>query len=185
VREKLFHWENTLFLGEAFGQPALELTPLQLPYRAGDRWLALEFPPDYAFDDDRLLYTAHFASPFDKGAAQCGLLLDEWTEVIPAKEEVTGVSFNFDRPNCEPPQVMLLAVPPALTGSWRWDDLVAMLHETLDAAKKRAVEPAQVDRTSYAQFLPATLMAVTLYQITIATNLAFNNKDLLKTNVPL
>jgi hypothetical protein len=70
---------------------------------------------------------------------------------------------------------MLLAVPPALTGRWRWDDVVATLHETLDGAKMRGVEPSQVDASSYAQFLPATLMAVTLYQITIATNLALNN----------
>jgi hypothetical protein len=71
---------------------------------------------------------------------------------------------------------MLLAVPPALTGSWSWDDLVATLLETLQAAKSRAVEPAQIDASSYAQFLPTTLMAVTLYQITIATNLALNNR---------
>jgi len=62
-----------------------------------------------------------------------------------------------------------------LTGHWRWDDLVATLNETLDAAKTRGVEPAQVDASNYAQLLPATLMAVTLYQITIATNLAINN----------
>jgi hypothetical protein len=71
---------------------------------------------------------------------------------------------------------MLLAVPPVLTGNWRWDDLVATLNETLDGAKSRGVDPAQVDQSSYAQLLPATLMAVTLYQITIATNLAINNR---------
>ena len=175
VRTKLYNWENTVFLAEAFGKATPALTPLQLPYVTDDRWLALEFPPDYTFDGERLLYTAHFASAFNRNAPQCGLFLDEWTEVIPAAEEMTGITFNFDRPNSEPPQVMLLALPPKFTGHWRWDDLVAMLDETLAAAKKRAVEPAQIDGTSYAQFLPATLMAVTLYQLTIATNLAFNN----------
>ena len=53
-------------------------------------------------------------------------------------------------------------------------DLVSTINETLDAAKSRGVEPAQVDSSAYAQFLPATVMAVTLYQIQIATNLAVN-----------
>jgi hypothetical protein len=175
VRDKLSHWENVTFLCEAFGTGPAELKALQLPFLPGDRWLGLELPADYVLDGERLLYTAHFASAFSGSAAQCGLLLDEWTELIPGKEETTGVAFHFDRPSTEPPQVMLLAVPPVVRGQWRWDDLTAMLHETLDAAKKRAVEPAQVDTTLYAPFLPATLMAVTLYQLTIATNLAFNN----------
>lgn len=91
------------------------------------------------------------------------------------KEETTGVTFHFDQPNTEPPQVMLLAVPPVFTGKWHWNDLVDTLHETLDMAKKRAIEPKQIDKSAYAQFLPATMMAVTLYWITVATNLASNN----------
>jgi hypothetical protein len=69
---------------------------------------------------------------------------------------------------------MLLAVPPVIRGRWQWDDLVAMLHEVLDGARERAVEPAHVDASAYSQLLPATMMATTLYWITIATNLAMN-----------
>jgi hypothetical protein len=67
-------------------------------------------------------------------------------------------------------------VPPVRRGAWSWDDLVTMLNDVYDDAQKRGVEPAQIDASSYAQFLPATLMAVTLYQITVATNLALNNR---------
>jgi hypothetical protein len=42
-------------------------------------------------------------------------------------------------------------------------------------ARKRAVEPAQVDETAYARFLPATVMAVTINNLTITANLAVNN----------
>jgi hypothetical protein len=135
----------------------------------------LEFDSSTTTPNDRLLYTAHFAYPFDRNAQQCGLLIDEWPELVPGRDVVSGLTFHFDRPSSQPPQTVLLAVPSALTGHWRWDDLVAALLETFEAAKARAVEPAQVDSSSYAQFLPATLMAVTLYQITIATNLALNN----------
>lgn len=179
VREKLFHLENSLMLTQGFNPAvSLELTPVQLPFKANDRWLAMQFKKSnetFAIETDTLVYTALFAIPFDKTKAQCGVLVDDWVEVIPGKEETTGISFHYDQPDTEPPQVMLLAVPPAFTGSWHWNDLVDSLNETLAAAKKRAVEPQQLDRTGYAQFLPATMMAVTLYWITVATNLANNN----------
>lgn len=176
VREKMRHWEQTVFLAEGFGRPGPALTPIQLPFKAGDHWLGLEYPADYEIAGERLLYTAHYAAPFQKAKPQCGLLLDEWTEVIPGSEENTGVAFHYDRPNSEPPQVWLLVTPPNFDGAWQWQDLVDALNETLEMARKRAVEPSHVDATSYARFLPATVMAATLYQISISANLALNNK---------
>jgi hypothetical protein len=190
VREKIHHWEQLVMLTGAFGRTEPELQPIQLPYKADDHWLALQFPYDpdpnpvvkkdpnknYQFDGDRLLYTAHYAVPFDRRKKQCGLLVDEWTEVIPSDNETTGIAFHYDRPNSEPPQTMLLVTPPSFTGSWQWQDLVDALNETLDMAKKRAVEPKQLDATPYARILPATIMAATLYQISISANLAVNNK---------
>lgn len=174
VRSKLAAWENVAILSEALGANPVDLTPVQLPYVSGDRWTALEFDTANATTNDRLLYTAHFAAPFQPAGDQCGLVIDEWPEVVPVTDMVSGLTFHFDRPNSQPPQTMLLAVPPVLRGNWNWNDLVAMLNQTLDDAKKRGVEPAQIDVSNEAQFLPATIMAVTLYQITIATNLALN-----------
>lgn len=179
VREKLKDWEQAAMLAVGFGRAAEpELLPIQLPYKANDSWLGLEFPLKYELQGDRLLYTAHYATAFQKTQRQCGLLLDEWTEVIPGKEETTGITFHYDRPNSEPPQAMLLVTPPAFDGAWGWQDLVDALRETLEMARKRAVEPVQVDATPYARFLPATVMAVMLYQISIAANLAVNNSFL-------
>jgi hypothetical protein len=175
VRPKLNAWENVVVLSEALGAAPAELTPVQLPFVASDRWTALEFDTTNATANDRLLYTAHFATPFQTSGPQCGLVLDEWPETVPAKDIVSGLAFHFDRPNSQPPQTMLLAVPPVIHGAWNWSDLIAMLNQTLDDAKKRGVEPALVDSTNYAPFLPATVMAVTLYQITIGTNLGINN----------
>lgn len=174
VRQKLEHWENVTLLAEAFERPAPALTPLQLPYQEADRWLALEFPEDYTHEGERVLYTAHFAAPFDATKPQLGLLVDEWTELVPGDRETTGVAFHFDQPNHEPPQALLLAVPPVRRGAWRWDDLLAIVSETFDEAKKRAVEPAQIDAGALAQFLPAVLAAVTLHPITIMANFAAN-----------
>jgi hypothetical protein len=65
-------------------------------------------------------------------------------------------------------------VTPEVTGHWRWDDLIATLNETLDMAKKRAVEPQHLDDTVSAHFLPAIMVPATRYLITVATNLAAN-----------
>ena len=62
-----------------------------------------------------------------------------------------------------------------MTGAWQWPDLVDALNETLNLAKTRAVEPAHIDATAYATFLPATIMATTQSGLTISANLAFNN----------
>jgi hypothetical protein len=175
VRDKVRRWEEIVMLAGAFGSAEPELTPAQLPFLAGDSWLALEFSPTTKLDTDRLLYTAHFAVPFDKTVNQCGLLLDEWSEIIPATEATTGVAFHYDRPNSEAPQTMLLVTPPEFRGAWQWQDLVDALNETLDLAKLRAVEPKDFESSPYARFLPATMMAVTTSQISISANLAHNN----------
>jgi hypothetical protein len=175
VRDQMHALEQITLLAEGFERAEPELTPIQLPYRPEDSWLALEFPEDYPLDKDRVLYTAHYTTPFAKDGRQCGLLVDEWTEVIPGGEELTGIAFNFDRPSSEAPQALLLVTPATWDGSWQWDDLLATLDETLELAKKRAVEPAQVDETAYSRFLPATVLAATLYGISIATPLAVNN----------
>ena len=190
VREKMHHLENLIFLAEAFDTAAPELRPVQLPFEASAPWLALELP-QYAKDTpewkglqkirerENLLYSASYPVDFDKDQPQqCGLLIDEWTEVIPAETETTGVAFHFDKPNAEPPQAILLVTPPQFTGAWKWDDLAATLNETLDMARIRAVEPQQLDQTALSVFLPATTMATTWNPITIGADLAAVNKYL-------
>lgn len=183
VREKLHHLESATQFVEAFELGTLALEPLQFPVRADDAWLALRFPDKrpgtdepFTIDEDKLLYTAHYGAAFAANAPlHCGVLVDEWTEVIPRTEETTGIAFHYDRPNTEPPQTLLLALPANFTGSWAWQDLVDSLHETLDMARLRAVEPHHVDDTVYARFLPTTLSSVTRYPVFQMLNLAFNN----------
>ena len=175
VREKVQQWEKLLSITEALTDKALELKAVQLPYKPNDSWLAFEHPDKYEIENDKMLYTAHYAAGFDKNAPQCGLLLDEWTEVIPSKKEDIGVSFHYDRPNSEPPQVILLAMPTEFKGQWSWDDLLDVVNDTLDQAKKRAVEPEQIDKTRYARFLPATVSSVVSHPIMPSLNYSFLN----------
>jgi hypothetical protein len=170
VREKLFAWEQAALLAPTLGGTEPVLSPIQLPFRAGDGWLALEFDPRQELDTERLLYTAHHAVDPDAAAATCGLLIDEWTEVLPTRDETVGLAFQYDRPGSEPPQTWLLVTPQRIDGAWQWTDLLGALEESLELAKLRAVEPTQVDSTPYARFLPATASAVTLHGLSIAAN---------------
>jgi hypothetical protein len=175
VRTRLHHLENVMLLSEALpGATAPTLTPLQLPHEAGQPWLALETPPDFDAAGERLLYTSVLGAGFDPTAPVCGLLVDEWTEVIPSRLQTTGVAFHHDRPNAEPPQAWLLALPAVFRGTWTWDDLIGAVNDTLDSAKLRAIEPAHLDTTAYDAFAPATHSAWTYPEISISNNLLRN-----------
>ena len=177
VRPKLHHVENLLFLTEALSTAVPELRPVQLPYSPTAAWMALEYPPAQQANLERelLLYSTIYSQDFDRSQPQCGLLLDEWTEVIPGETETTGLAFHYDKPSSEPPQAMLLATPTQFTGAWSWQDLVDTLHDTLDRARLRAVEPQQLDQTPLSVFLPATILATTWSPITIAADLSVVN----------
>jgi hypothetical protein len=175
VRERLHDWEQLQLMASAFGRPEPALDALQLPPVAGEGWLGLDIRPDQVVDSDRLLYTAHLPAGAVPAAPQRGLLLDEWTETIPAATAETGLAFHFDRPNTEAPQAMLLVTPTSNRGSWQWEDLVDAVCDTMDLAKLRALEPRHIGQLPYAAFLPATLMASQVRQLTIAADLALNN----------
>ena len=102
------------------------------------------------------------------------MVVDEWDEVIPGTSETTGIAVHFDQPDSEPPQVLLLAVAPVITGAWRWDDLVGVVNDTLDRAQLRAVEPDQLGFTAYGHLLPALLTSVSTFPFaTISTALTY------------
>ncbi len=170
VRPQLHRWETVRTLADALNEVSLDLRPVQVPYRVNDSWLAVTFPekdpnntdpedPDKPFgiSRDTLSIVAHGSNAFQTGVRQSGVLLDDWTEEIPTAEETTGISFRFNQPNAAPPQTLLLVVTPDQTGSWEWDDLVGTLSDTLRRAKRRAVEPAQLEQQGMAwnAFAPA------------------------------
>ena len=154
VRPRMQTWEVIRALADALNDSTLDMRPVQVPFRDKDSWLAVEFPEKDPIDPtrpfgisrDTLSITAHGTSAFKAGSAQRGVLLDEWTEENPTASENTGISFRFNQPNAVPPQALLLAVTPEETGSWNWDQLVGTLNDTLARAKRRAVEPAQLEK---------------------------------------
>ena len=156
VREPVAALQRAWTLGEAFGATGPNARPAQLPAQPGDPWFGLPFPADYEPSGDKLsLVLLRGDAWAEPDAEVSAILVDQWTETIPNRSETTGIAFHYDSPDAMPPQSLLLVVPPAVRGMWRWDDLVHTLHDTLDLARSRAVEPEHLAGEVYAQLLPA------------------------------
>ena len=135
------------------------LVAAQFPPGPTDVWLGgklardadgLPRPPS----GPRTTLVGHVTHPVDAATGLAGLLVDDWTEVLPASDEVVGVAVNVNAPGARPPQSLLLAVAPDPSRTqWTVDDVLATVAETLDLARIRTVHRAQLAGLS--RYLPA------------------------------
>jgi hypothetical protein len=193
VRPRLAKWDHVRTIYEMHNPDQLELAPVQLPFKANDSWLAVEFPkqnPDgsaFHITNDTLSIVIHGESGFSTTAAHCGLLIDDWTELVPEKEATTGVTFNYNQPDAMAPQALLLAVTPEEKGSWSWDDLVEILNDTLLRSKLRAVEPGLLDQLKNPEtgvLLPAIISTFSQQDLDISLDYR-NNVSSYENNLPM
>ena len=169
VRPPLGCWRKLRLYAEALGAQIASFEVAQLPHVDGERWIGLPF----ATEDDRppsgrLSLVLHRPVAPSGGAEWAGLLLDEWTEVIPNKEETTGIAFHYDDPGAEAAHTVLLAVPPTSATTWELDTLVDTVNETLDLAKLRAVDGDLLGMLG--QLLPAVYLASNAANETVASD---------------
>ena len=68
-------------------------------------------------------------------------MIDEWIEVLPSAQQITGVSFQYSDPIARAPQAILLAVPPDDFPDWTLESLEGSVLEALDLAKVRGADP--------------------------------------------
>ncbi len=175
LRDGAARLDTALLYAEATGAgDVLAFRVAQLPYRANDRWVALPLAPGASLPGGRLSLVAHaptglsLKSPTGGDVALAGLLVDEWVEVVPNPTETTAVTFHYDAPGARAPQAILLAVPPDPRRGWSLETLEAILLETLDLAKLRAVDPDAMEQVGH--FLPALYFAFNVNGDTIATD---------------
>lgn len=158
VRPQLDALSALLVNAEADGADvAGDLAVLQSPHRPGSPWLALPYdasgPPPVG-SAGMVWHAPDGLNPTSGGA---GLLVDTWTEAIPASEQTTAVTFHFDAPGARAPQAMLLAVHPAREPD-RWDfgTLLACVNEAADLAHLRTVGTTEL--APFSTFLPALFL---------------------------
>ncbi len=175
VRPTLHVFAAVRMYADTFGVADVALAPIQLPYRANDSWLGTEFPESLEIINDTIAMVQYLPQGFAAAGPLCGLLVDEWVETLPRREEVTGIAFNFNQPNSTPPAAILLAVTPQETGRWQWTHLAGTVLDTMERARLRAVEPDMIDTlAAIGTLLPATLGEFSTAKNSIKLDYSFN-----------
>lgn len=142
------------------------VAPLQIPYANDntERWLGASVLNDTALKDGRVAFGVSLPgvpNAYSFSGWQVGFMVDEWIDVIPNKKETTSIAFHYNQPNAKPPQCLLLGLTPDITGNWQWNDLVDMINETFDMAKKRALTYEHISQTYVGHLGPAMYLPVT------------------------
>jgi hypothetical protein len=154
VRPGAARLDTALMLAEALsGQLLLQFKVAQLPAAAVDKWIALPG----STSSSRLSLVAFTPIPVAEGEAFAGMMIDEWTEVLPSTQQITGVSFQYPDPVSRPPQSILLAVKPDDFPEWTMEAVEGSVLEALDLSKIRAVDPDSLNALGH--YLPALYFA--------------------------
>ncbi len=157
--------DTTLMYAEAISAgDSLNFQIAQLPISAdgNDRWVGLPITPMLGGRSSLAIHTPFQFDTTQSLADQslAGLLIDEWVEVVPNSSETTAVTFHYDAPGACAPQTILLVIPPDLSRAWSLDALEAVILETLELAKLRAVDPDALNANStLGHYLPALYFA--------------------------
>ncbi|MGW0434952.1 hypothetical protein ACWDV4_20730 [Micromonospora sp. NPDC003197] len=170
VRPAVGRLQEVLTYAEALDAGGTVKLPLrirvaQLPYQVGDRWVG-NAPPRP--ETEPLSMVVVSLGELDLSRPVHGLLVDEWSEVVPAGRAQTGLTFEYDAPAAAAPQAILLAVPADGAPTWQPASLAQTLEESLDLAIARAVD---VDSLGDAgQFLPATYLPTNVAESATTTD---------------
>jgi hypothetical protein len=165
VRPALARLSRPLRQADLLGREGFALAVAQVPHVPGQPWTALEAPEG----SDRAISLLLQGAPEDLARPLAGLLVDEWTEVVPSRSETTGIAFQYDPPDSAAPQAILLAVPPVLGQPWTQGLLNRVLLETLDLARLRLAQPGALG--AVAHYLPAACLALNLSADAVSTDL--------------
>jgi len=122
-----------------------EIVPLQIPAMIGNRpeWLGTEVSSEEQVDDAYIYLLMHPENmPQKQGETMAGIVLAHWTERVPYSDQTAAISFNYDQPDAEAPQTLLLAVSTKDNDScWSENMLLRTLKSAMHMVKCRSVDP--------------------------------------------
>ncbi len=122
----------------ASAEGAVPLRIAQVPWTDGDRWIATAFTSaSRRQPSGRLSVVIHAPAGFTATQPMGGLLIDAWTETIPAPTRDTAMALRFNNASTRAPQVILLAVHPDPAQPWTTTTLIDVLQETLMLTRLR------------------------------------------------
>jgi hypothetical protein len=171
VRASARRLADALIAAEMFGGSGMDAVwAAQLPHTPGSRWIGLPrestAPPTATAS-----LVAHSAAAIDFTKPLAGLLIDQWSDIVPADHETTGMSFHYDAPGARAPQTIVVAVPgDPRAASWTVEALAGTVRETVALARIRALDGDDLDAVG--RFLPAIYLPFNLDAKTPSVNLA-------------
>jgi len=160
VRERTGRWRKLNLYSRASGLPRPRTDIVQLPYVPGETWLGMKFETPPTAGRSALLLL-NYATELDSSENWAGLLLDDWSEVIPNQTEQTGIALHYESPQAQAPQAVLVAVPARTWYNWELDALVDSVEQTLKLTKARGVNLEHLD---FGQALPMNMFATVTSQ---------------------
>jgi len=143
VRPNLYTLEMVKLLYESNGlENKLPLQLIQAPFEASDTWNGGPFNDEKRINTDKpslVTIYSYNKENFPRENGFSGLIVDEWTEIIPRENEVTGIAINHDQSLSHVPQALLLAVSsnPDGTKPWTMEEVGATILYTLSRAMMR------------------------------------------------
>ena len=151
---RLFQKWNA-FDGDDAVQPA-PIVPMQIPI-IGDKavWLGTEVESEeYVGDAFTYMVEQPANFPYFNKEGQpllAGIVIDHWIERIPYKDQTAGLAFNYDQPDAEAPQALLLAVSTkdGNKSYWSEDMLLRTVKSTMNLVKCRSVEPDDLKKRAW------------------------------------
>lgn len=171
VRDNLSRLGACLRIAEVLGTGnRVNLSIAQLPFDSAERWVGLPLQAGKELPPSKLSLVVQTMLAINPSLPLCGLLFDEWVEVVPNATETTALTFQFDPPNAVAPQNVLVAVPPVPGQDWTTESLRRVLVETLDLAKLRAVDTSRLGAA--AQYLPALYVPFNVADAAVSTDFA-------------
>jgi hypothetical protein len=178
VHERLAAWRRFSRYAGAFGAPSPRISGAQLPFVTGEDWVGRTAPTDSRTSLLFISGNGQTAGP-DPTKQWRGLLLDQWTELVPGATAPTGLAFHYDSQSSEAPQVILMAVQAGQTlGSWTQAELAAIVNETLDLAR---IRPVDSDLVALGQLVPPICIASNINNYVVSTNIGPEARQ----NVPI
>ena len=184
VRPAVARIADVLAAAEVLGREvdATGLAVCQLPHALGDRWLAQPLPADRTLPRGTLSLAIHAPGAFDPAHTLAGVVVDQWSETLPASGQTTGLTVHHDAPGSRAPQSLLLAIPPdPAATTWDFDALLGAVREALELAKLRLVDPQHAQGAG--RFLPALWFPFNLQADTPSIDFpALENAEVLRRN---
>ncbi|HET7801546.1 MAG TPA: hypothetical protein VFL38_14075 [Humibacillus xanthopallidus] len=141
VRPAVASLLDTYDCAETLGAPAgLRVRATQLPRQSGAVWSGTDPAPAPGLVDVVVVRSGGTTVP----DAVTGLAVDAWVQTVPDSTHDAALAFHYDEPDADPPQAILVAVPPSLApnrvpATWDLASLVGVVTSTMAQAADRAV----------------------------------------------